>query len=240
MLSLRRQLLSITVCFSLTLAPLQSAWSISVFDSANFSQNLLTAVRSLQQINNQIASLQNEAQMLINMARHLERMDYSALSQINRAIAQINLMMQQAEGIAFDVNETDRIFRERYPERYDDLTSNDKLTQDAQARWRHSMEAYRHTMRVQAHISESVAADQALIGDLLAASQASVGSLQAQQATNQLLALSIQQQAKTQQLLVGQFRADALTQARRAAEQERVRARLSRFIGDGKAYTPLD
>ena len=240
MFSLRRQLLSIAVCLSLALAPLQSAWSISVFDSANFSQNLLTAVRSLQQINNQIASLQNEAQMLINMARHLERMDYSALSQINRAIAQINLMMQQAEGIAFDVNETERIFRERYPQRYDALTSNDKLAQDAQARWRHSMEAYRHTMRVQAHISESVVGDQTLISDLLAASQASVGSLQAQQATNQLLALTAEQNAKTQQLLAAQFRAEALTEARRAAEQERMRARLSRFIGDGQAYTPLD
>ena len=37
-----------------------------VFDPSNYSQNLLTAARSLQQIQNQITSLRNEAQMLIN------------------------------------------------------------------------------------------------------------------------------------------------------------------------------
>jgi P-type conjugative transfer protein TrbJ len=32
-----------------------------VFDPTNYVQNVLTAARSLQQINNQITSLQNEA-----------------------------------------------------------------------------------------------------------------------------------------------------------------------------------
>ena len=35
----------------------------AVFDAANFSQNVMTAARELQQINNQIQSLQNEAAM---------------------------------------------------------------------------------------------------------------------------------------------------------------------------------
>ena len=42
-----------------------------VFDPSNYSQNLLTAARSLQQIQNQIKSLQNQAQMLINQAKQL-------------------------------------------------------------------------------------------------------------------------------------------------------------------------
>jgi hypothetical protein len=42
---------------------------ITVFDPSNYSQNMLTAARTLQQINNQIQSLQNEAQMLLNQAR---------------------------------------------------------------------------------------------------------------------------------------------------------------------------
>jgi P-type conjugative transfer protein TrbJ len=67
------------------------ARALSVFDGANYSQNLLTAIRTLQMINNQVRQLQNEAQMLINMARHLERLDYSSLSQLNQAINQIDL-----------------------------------------------------------------------------------------------------------------------------------------------------
>ena len=45
-----------------------------VYDPTNHAENLLTAARTLEQINNQIAQLQNEAQMLINQARNLERL----------------------------------------------------------------------------------------------------------------------------------------------------------------------
>ena len=42
-----------------------------VYDPTNHAENLLTAARALEQINNQIAQLQTEAQMLINQARNL-------------------------------------------------------------------------------------------------------------------------------------------------------------------------
>jgi len=38
---------------------------VVVFDPNNYAQNVLTAARALQQINNQITSLQNQMQMLI-------------------------------------------------------------------------------------------------------------------------------------------------------------------------------
>jgi conjugal transfer/entry exclusion protein len=48
-----------------------------VYDPTNYAQNVLTAARTLEQINNQITSLQNEAQMLINQARNLASLPYS-------------------------------------------------------------------------------------------------------------------------------------------------------------------
>jgi P-type conjugative transfer protein TrbJ len=42
----------------------------TVFDPSNYSQNILTAARTLQQINNQITMLQNQAQSLINQAKN--------------------------------------------------------------------------------------------------------------------------------------------------------------------------
>ena len=222
----------------LSLAPVGGAQAIAVFDSANFSQNLLTAVRSLQQINNQVRSLQNEASMLVNMAKHLERMDYSSLTAINRALSQIHVLMVQADGIAFNVEEADRVFSRRYPKQYDDYLANDKLGADARQRWEYSMDAYRHTLRVQSYIAESVTEDQGLVAALISQSQSSVGMLQAQQATNELIALSAKQSAKTQQLMAAQYRAEALDAARRAATVEQARARFSRFIGDGEVYNP--
>lgn len=50
-----------------------------VYDPTNHAENLLTAARTLEQINNQITSLQNEAQMLINQARNLASLPHSSL-----------------------------------------------------------------------------------------------------------------------------------------------------------------
>ena len=57
-----------------------------VFDPNNYAQNVLTAARSLQQINNQITSLQNEAQMLVNQAKNLASLPYSSLQQLEQSI----------------------------------------------------------------------------------------------------------------------------------------------------------
>src|SRR5690606_39591280 len=48
-----------------------------VFDPNNYAQNVLTAARTLQQVNNQIVSLQNQAQMLINQDRKSTRLNSS-------------------------------------------------------------------------------------------------------------------------------------------------------------------
>ena len=53
-------------------AHLRTVWSQGiVFDPSNYSQNMLTAARSLEQINNQIRSLENQTQMLINSTRNV-------------------------------------------------------------------------------------------------------------------------------------------------------------------------
>ncbi len=52
----------------------------------NYAQNVLTAARSLEQINNQIRSLQNEAQSLINQARNLASLPYNSLQQLQQNV----------------------------------------------------------------------------------------------------------------------------------------------------------
>src|SRR3546814_12901102 len=44
-----------------------------VHDPRNYAQNILTAARTLEQINNQIKQMQNQATSLANEARHLNR-----------------------------------------------------------------------------------------------------------------------------------------------------------------------
>lgn len=209
-----------------------------VFDPSNYSQNVLQASRALQQINNQIWSLQNQVLMLEKMAMHLERLDYSSLDAIDAALAGINALMTRAGGIAFAVEQTDQIFARLYPEDYATTVTTNDLARDARRRWEHAMDALRQTMLVQAQVVQNVEADTGELARLVAESQAAIGSLQAQQATNQLIALTAKQQLQSQALVAAQYRAETLERARATAAQEQARAQFTRFLGLPQAYTP--
>src|SRR3546814_17533808 len=100
------------------------------------------------------------------------------------------------------------------------------------------MSADQQTRRREAQVGENGQADGATLSELVTASQGAVGSLQAQQATNQLLALSTKQQLQSQNLMAAQYRSEALDQARKAQAEEAARAATARFPGSGTAYTP--
>jgi P-type conjugative transfer protein TrbJ len=176
--------------------------------------------------------------MLQNMALNLKRLDYSSLTSMTSALQQVESLMLQGQGIAFDVTRTDVAFRNDYPDEYAAAVTADKLVRDARARWRNSMHAYRQTLGVQAQVVQNVQADGQLLSSLVTASQGAEGHLQAQQATNQLLALSTKQHLQIQNMMAAQYRAEALEQARAAEAQEQSRAAFQKFLGSGSAYKP--
>lgn len=209
-----------------------------VFDPTNFAQNLLQAARALEQIQNQVKSLQNEAQMLTDNALNLKQLDVTSLGEITAALRRIDRLMAQAEGVAFDVQQTTIVLQRQFPREYDAATTTNEAVTDAFTRWHSAMDAYRHTMRVQAQVVENVQADSATLAKLLAVSDSAVGGLQAQQATNQLVALSAKQQLQIQDLMAAQYRALALDQARKAEAEQAARTATDQFLGSGHAYTP--
>lgn len=217
--------------------PAAPAHAITVFDPSNYAQNVLTAARTLHQINNQIQALQNQASMLTNMAKHLQRLDFSSLTQITRSMQRIGTLMNQAEGITFDLASTDEALRQQFPAVFDTALSTNEIVAQARARFQASMQGYRQTMRVQAQVVENLGADAELLRQLVAQSQSATGSLQAAQATNQLIALSTKQQFQIQQMMAAQYRADALERARQQQAMEAARERTKRFIGSAQIYT---
>lgn len=210
---------------------------LSVFDPTNYTQNLLTAARTLTQINNQITSLQNEATMLINQAKNLSRIDFPQLQQLNQNLQAIDRLMGQAQGIDFKVGGLDQQFSALFPRDFGQaLTTNQRLV-DAKARLDTAMAGFRQAMGVQSQIVTNVQADAGTLSEIVARSQGAEGSLQAQQATNQLLALSAKQQLQIQNLMAAQYRADAMEAARRAQAEAEGRAATRKFLGTGQAYT---
>ena len=70
---------------------------LTVFDPSNYAQNILTAARTLQQVNQQIQQLQNEAQMLANQGKNLSRIDFPQLDAIKNKLAAIGVRV--AKGV---------------------------------------------------------------------------------------------------------------------------------------------
>lgn len=219
-------------------APATPAQAIPVFDVSNYSQNLLTAARSLQQVNNQIQSLQNEATMLINQAKNLSRIDFPELQQITSTLQQIDRLMGQAQGIQFRVDGLDDQFRRLFPGRLDAAPTASQQVANARSRLDAAMAGFRHTMGVQAQVVENVQADAGTLSDLVAKSQGAEGALQVGQAANQLLALTAKQQFQIQSLMAAQYRAETMEAARRAQAEADARATTRKFLGSGSAYTP--
>lgn len=212
---------------------MNTATAIPVFDATNYAENMLTAARALTQINNQIQALQNQAVMLQNQAKNLQRMDYSSVNQLTSGIQAVDSLMLRANGINYNVSTTSSNFQSLYPLQYTDAVTTNQMVMDARTRWESSMSDYQQTMSVQSQVVQNVQSDRGLLETLVNQSQGSEGALQAQQATNQLLALSVKQQFQIQNMMAAQYRADAASQARLATSQEQGRAATKRFLGTG-------
>uniref|UniRef100_Q11FW7 Conjugal transfer protein trbJ n=1 Tax=Chelativorans sp. (strain BNC1) TaxID=266779 RepID=Q11FW7_CHESB len=231
-------ILSLPMAFSPMLLAPAHAWRI-VFDPSNYAPNVLTAARTLEQINNQIVSLQNEAQMLINQARNLASLPHSSLQQLQQSVQRTQQLLQQAQNIAFDVQQIDQAFQQQYGNVSLSAT-DEQLVADARSRWQNTVGGLQDAMRVQAGVVGNIDTSRAEMAALVGRSQNAAGALQATQAGNQLLALQAQQIADLTALIVANGRAEALTQAERSAAAEQGREQRRRFLTPGSSYQPGD
>ncbi|MER8764511.1 P-type conjugative transfer protein TrbJ [Mesorhizobium sp. M0968] len=223
---------AIVVATALSSAP---ASALIVFDPKNYAENLLSASRALEQINNQISSLQNEAQMLINQAKNLTSLPTSLLGQIEANFSEMKSLLGEADKLAYSVQEIESQFTSAY-ENFGSELSSQQLVEGARQRWQTSVSAFEHSLKAGAVAVDNSAATQEQTSALVGASQSAVGVLQATQAGNQLLAVQAKQVADLTAMLAAQGRAEALEQARRAAAQEQAREQFSRFM-TGSSYS---
>ena len=218
-------------------APAPAQWI--VFDPNNYVQNVLTAARELQQISNQITSLQNEAQMLINQARNLAGLPYSSLQQLQSSIQRTQQLLAQAQRIAYDVQQIDRAFSTSYAPASGSQSSQ-LMISNAQSRWQNSVAALQDALRVQAGVVGNLDTNRVQTSALVTSSQGASGALQATQAGNQILALQAQQLADLTATVAAQGRAQSLEAAQRAAAQDQGREQLRRFLTPGQGYQSQD
>ena len=225
------------IAIALAVSSRPASAQLIVFDPNNYAQNVLTAARALQQINNQIVSLQNQAQMLINQAKNLATLPFSSLLQLEQSIVRTQQLLAQAQRIAYDVGQIDRAFSTAYAPASASI-SDQALIANAQSRWLNAMGGFQDAMRTQATVVGNLDTNRTQMSALVTSSQGATGALQASQAGNQLVALAAQQLADLTALVAAHGRAQSLESAQHAAAQDQSREQLRRFLAPGAGYQP--
>jgi len=225
---MRRRIISglVAACLSATGAHAQ----LTVYDPAIHIQSILTAARALEEIQQQVEQLQNEANMLINQARNLEQMGVSSAPEMQAMIVRIRSLIDRAQGMAFEINATEAAWARDYPESYAAL-DNDAMIANARLQWRNARNALGTAIAMQSEVISLGEDDAETLSRLLGESQGAAGNLDVLQAGNELVGLSIAQGLRTQQLLAAQARAESLDRARALEEAEAARVRTQRFLG---------
>ena len=216
-------------------APAYAQFGGIVYDPSNYAQNVLTAARTLEQINNQIRQLQNQATSLINEARNLASLPTSVLAPLQQQIRQTQQLIAQAQGMATSVQQLQTQFESQY-KNLNLTASQAAMVQGAETRWQNSVAAFEDALKVQAGAVGNIEGTRQSIETLLTASQSATGALQAAQAGNQLLAVQSQQLADLTATMATLGRAQSLDAANAAAAKAQAREQLRRFLTPGRGY----
>lgn len=214
----------------LVAAPAQAQFGGIVYDPTNYASNVLQAARALQQINNQIQQIQQQATSLINEARNLASLPLSTVDTLQQQVWQTQQLLGEAQRIAYDVRDIQSAFTDRY--KGTALTgTNAQMIANANACWEDSVGAFQDALQVQAGVVGNIEGARTTMNSLVSASQSATGALQAAQAGNQLLALQTQQLADLTAAVAAQGRAQSLDAARQTAIEAEGRERFRRFFG---------
>ena len=188
----------------------------------------LASLLTLEQINNQISMLQNQATSLANEARNLTSLPVSTLKELQGQVDRTRQLLSEAQRVAYDVGDIQTAFDARYKGAA--LSGPQAaIVANAEARWNDSVGAFQDAMKVQAGVVTNIGGTRQSIGTLVSASQSATGALQAAQAGNQILAVQSQQISDLTAALAAQGRAQMLDAARSAAAEAEGRERFRRF-----------
>ncbi|MCI0429694.1 MAG: hypothetical protein L0210_04000 [Rhodospirillales bacterium] len=176
-----------------------AAASMIVYDPNNYSQNLLQAIRALDQLRTMTRQLETELRMIQSLGT-------TKRDDIQSVMRKMESLLYHTDGLGFDLEHIEDDFEVLYPEEYN---SEDYRRIAAQAeRWMaQNRAAVRESMSTTSLAAENLARHDQRLQELLAASDSAVGTTAAIQAGNQILASLGAQIADMSALIIAQNRA---------------------------------
>jgi type IV secretion system protein TrbJ len=200
-----------------------------VNDPLNYAQNVLTAARSLQQINIALMGLANQLKMLQNQYQNLLKLPYSSLMSVEQSYRQTLALLGSAQKLTYNVEQIDQTYSRVYPQSLGGTLPQQQIVNNARERWQISLAGYQHALQVQGGVVQSLDSTRAQTGALLSSSQTASGMLAAQQAGTQVSAQILRQLADLTAVVVAQGRAQSLDGARQLADEQDRQAQLRAF-----------
>lgn len=217
--------------------PTTSAQGLTVFDPFNYQENLLSSVRALEQINNQVRQLQGQVHMIQRMDQNLQRIGTSIAPDLQRSLGDIQAKLREGNGIALRLQDTETAYARLFPTTLSSTLSSDEVLRNAKTRWDEEHASLQRTALLQGQIVDTIGIDTRLLDDAMARSRTASGALDAAQAGNELTAMSVKQSIQMQTLLTAQTRSETIARARDLATENEARQRFKTFLGNGTAYT---
>ena len=104
-----------------------AAQGLTVFDPFNYQENLLSSVRALEQINNQVRQLQAQAQMIARMDQNLQRLGTSLAPDLQRTLGEIQSRLRDGNGLALRVQGTEDAYARLFPRELSATLSSDDV-----------------------------------------------------------------------------------------------------------------
>ena len=158
-------------------APATSAQGLTVFDPFNYQENLLSSVRALEQINNQVRQLQGQVQMIQRMDQNLQRIGTSIAPDLQRTLGDIQSRLRDGNGIALRLQDTEAAYTRLFPTTLSAALSSDDVLRNSKSRWDEEHASLRRAALLQGQIVDTVGIDTRLLDDAMTRSRTAVGAL---------------------------------------------------------------
>ena len=232
-----KHLLSALVAAALvSTAGVRHAAALTVFDPLNYQENVLSALRALEQINNQVRQLQAQAQMILRLDQNLQRLGGTIAPDLQRTLSDLHARLRDGEGLALTLRQTEERYAALFPKELTASLSSDEILRAVKSRWDEEYASLRRSALLQGQIADGIGSDSRLLDDALMRSRNATGALEVAQAGNELSSLGIKQALNLQGLLATQARGDTLNRARVLAAESEGRQRFKSFLNTGPGY----
>lgn len=223
---------------TLAVAPQPAHAQWVVFDPTNFSQNLMTALRSLESNLHELQEIENQVTSLQNEARNLASLPQNILQQYQQTFQQFQQQVAQTEGLMKNLTNVRAQFQQQYPNYAATNPDFKQLTTIIDTWNATDRQNTQDALASGAAVLSQMQSGQTNVSNIVSSSQGATGALQAAQATNQLEGVVAQEVMKLNAQTAMMQQAQLQRQAKDDSERDLMKQERAHNTSDWSTPDP--